>query len=595
MAFLAGAFGSISLSDIVTKLSNQCEKYAQPSTLQKIKFKNGIILGGSTQTSSHKNNHVIQMPAKQGIIVGKLFDSMHHKPIDTHDPKLQFIALNPASLTRNFWGRYVGALYDNQNHQCTLLRDPQGLSTIFYTIQPDGILFSTEISLLYDACDQKPSIDMTYFAEYIINSNQALSTTPFESIKELLPGMSLTIDTHNNITQQQLWNIENLDYTCIKNEEEFEHELLHTLKACTKVWTEDSHGVCVELSGGTDSSALLILLRDILPEHKKLIAINYIDSKNSSSNEIEYAQEVADICNVSLQFIDSQTSSIIDPIPHTWRPNKPNTFLLFYNENKQLIQLLEQQQCTEIMNGQGGDHVFLAPQPKEAIADYWLEHGLRGIKKPLQELTDTYRMPLWELFTTNTKALSYYYRNKHIETKINAPILNLSFMKQIKQQEFYLQPSLKKFYPAKAKHIQNLAHGIIYADRNNRLPGYTFTHPLLSQPVVELGLKIPTYQSFDNNYDRIFFRRAVSRIQKPKALWRRVKGGTTGTMMAQFALHAEEIQQTIMQGMLAKSGMINVQWVEQQLTKTRHGQTDNMWPLLYLLTAQMWLNQWKLT
>lgn len=122
----------------------------------------------------------------------------------------------------------------------------------------------------------------------------------------------------------------------------------------------------------------------------------------------------------------------------------------------------------------------------------------------------------------------------------------------------------------------------------------TITHPLLSQPIVEMGLCIPAYQSFDNGFDRIFFRNTVSRIKKPQALWRTLKGETTSSMAKSFAVQAGEVQDVIMQGYFARNGILNKQWFVQEMAKVRHGQIENLWPIMRILTSQLWLNQWKL-
>lgn len=157
-----------------------------------------------------------------------------------------------------------------------------------------------------------------------------------------------------------------------------------------------------------------------------------------------------------------------------------------------------------------------------------------------------------------------------------------------------MNPQLKNFYPGKKNHIKYVFHAVPYADRNQRVSGFTITHPLLSQPVIELGLKIPTYQSFADGYDRIFFRRSVSRVKRPRALWRTNKGETIGSMTKSFARHASEVHEILLQGRLVKDGLINISWLDEQIGKIRHGHIIHLWPLIHLLTAQLWLNQWKL-
>lgn len=595
MPFLLGAFGAQCNSDHIKKLSRTAELQATEGTLQTIHLEHGILFAGYKPDENYHYDHIIPLPSDQGMLVGKLFDRAQHKPARVTNENVQSIINDPAYMSRSFWGRYVGAFFNKTTKTVTLVRDPQGLSTLFYLIKPDGIIFATELALLYEVLEVKPAIDLHYFGQHLIHTNHALKSTPFEGIEELLPGMALKINAQGQYVHELFWNPSSLSASFIVDEHSLEEELLATFRACTKAWVGDTPGVCVELSGGTDSSGLMLLLHDLLPENKKLMAVNYIDSKTQSSNEIEYAQETADACNAPLYFIDWQTASLLDKLPQNFFPNRPSTLLLFRGIRHQLHELAQQHGCPEIMNGQGGDHVFLAPPPKLALADYWLTRGIRGSTKPLKELCGIYRMPLLALVHENIKAVTRYYRGLRTTVEKNATAhLDKDFAQQLKQQDFYLNAQLKKIYPGKAAHIEAINHAVYYSERNQTRSNICITHPLLSQPVVEIGLKIPIYQSFQDGYDRILFRRAISRIQKTKSLWRRIKGHTTGSMIKQCAHHAHDIRDIILNGKLAACGMINTRWADEHITKMQHGQVENLWPMLHILTSELWFNQWRL-
>lgn len=597
MPFLLGIFGPLSQSSEKDNLFATVTNCANQQTIQVVASKKCLIYSG------HKNNEplfsdpIITLPNDQGFFVGKMFDRENFSPAEFTHSDAHSLINNPKMVMKNWWGRYTGAFYNKEKQRCTLVRDPQGLSTLFYKTTTDGVIFSTDMSLLYDALEEKPSINSAYLAEYVIGNNYALSSTSFNEIQELLPGMGLHIEADGNYSIEQLWDISQLQGSFITNTDEFEHTLLTTLQASLKAWVGNSSGICLELSGGADSSGLMILLRNILPDHKNIIGVNYIDSETPSSNEIVHAQEVADICNAPLHFLDYKNSSLLDPLPSSWRPDKPTTFLMFHKTGQQLHELAKRYNCSEIMNGQGGDHVFLAPQPTESLADYWLDKGLRGISKPMKELSNANRMPWWMLMRNTAGSIATYYGARRSKTQtmnainyFNTETLNYN----ITSDDFYLDKSMTRFYPAKKNHVKALFHAQSYADRNQRMDTRIISHPLLSQPIVELGLQIPTYQSFNNGYDRIFFRNSVSRIQKPNALWRTMKGETTSSMAKSFATHANEVQEIVLQGHFAQNDLLNKQWFVEEMAKIRHGQINNLWPIIKLLTSQRWLNQWKL-
>lgn len=594
MPFLMGIAGPLAQSSQAKRLALLAQQYAQKDSLHSIALDTALMYAGFKHDEENCSDTIVPLADNQGIFVGKLFDRQNCLPATFTSADAEALIHDPKKLLRDWWGRYVGVLHNKTTHRYTLVRDPLGLSTVFYISRPDGIIFSSDLSMLYDVLEEKPSLDLNYFAEYIVGKNYTSPLMPFTGVRELQPGMGLHIQPDGSCSQKPLWDLSKCGGSFITDQNAFEEELLATLQSTLKAWVGQSSGVCLELSGGADSSGVMILLRNILPEHKNIIAVNFIDSKTPSSNEVEHAQEVADMSNAPLYFVDWQDSSLLDPLPSSWRPAKPSTFLLFHKTSQQLHELAQQYGCSEVMNGQGGDHVFLAPQPLNALADYWLDRGFKGIMHPMNELSSANRMS-WLMLTRDTvKSISEYYRGKEVSSPEDISYLESTFHHVQQQEAYHLKESVKTFYPAKKAHVKSLFHAVAFADRNQRMPYRTLTHPLLSQPLVELGLKIPTYQSFNNGFDRIFFRNSVSRIKKPQALWRTMKGETTGSMAKSFAQHASAVHDIILQGRLAQDGLVNKQWLDREMAKIRHGQIENLWPIIHLLTSQLWMSQWKM-
>ncbi len=587
MASIIGTYGPIT-NTLSKKLQTVIATYADHKELC-IQTGNNLLMYGYYKKNIF-TDRIIPLP--NGLLIGKIFDSATHQPATISTPLAAAVTANPRLLLKKIWGQYVAALHNTQTNTLTLVRDPLGLTTLFYTVQSNSIIFSSDLHLLYDLLENKPSLNTEYFAEFLINKNQALPTTPFQEIFELLPGIALTCTAQGTITQELVWDLSACNGTFIRDANALEEELLATLRTTVKAWTADSTGVCIELSGGLDSSSVMLLARDVLPQDTHLIGINYIDSGMNSSNEIEYAQEIANAVNAPLHVIDWQECKLLDRLPTNWRPNKPNTFLLFPHLNTLLYELAQEQGCNTIMNGQGGDHVFLAPAPQEAIADYWLQRGIRGITAPLKELCGTYRMP-WSAMVMHTiKTVLSKQSSANGHEPSMQDIIEPTYLQHLKQLPFYLTKELAQFNPGKRAHIESLAHGIAFADRNQRSPLYSISHPLFSQPLVELALTIPTYQSFGDSFDRIFFRRAVTKLKKTKSVWRHIKGQTTGSMITAFAQNSGTIRDMLHEGTLVKSGIINITWLDAQLLKIRHGQNENLWPVIHALTSQLWLNQW---
>jgi asparagine synthase (glutamine-hydrolysing) len=559
-----------------------------------------VVVFGDTHAPAVGKDYSLVFPQEHGVLTGRIFDSATYKTILQVDTNTAFLfSESPHKILQAYWGTYSGILYNKRNNSCTLIRDPIGLSRLFYTKNEQGIVFANTIAQIYDILEEKPDLNFHYLARYIINIEQASPDTPFNQIYELLPGMGLTIYPDVSTEQNLLWEIDQCKGSYIPRPEETEQELLDTLKKSVGAWTRGETGVAVQLSGGTDSSGLMLILRNVLQNDQPLIGLNFIDSQAPSSNEVEYAQEIAQLCKSPLHFIDMDQGSIAADLPSNWRPCRPNTFLLFNHMDVQTKLLAQQHGCSTIMNGQGGDHVFLAPQPKRALCDAILDKRWRAIPDILHELSTVYRTSWTSLAKQAFVDIKKYYRGtlspfetEQVEQGANISYITSQFIPKTPPSS-YLEPYLQHFLPGKIAHIAALAHAVEYAERDI-LSGITMPHPLLSQPVVELGLKIPTYQTFANGYDRIYFRKAVTKLQKTKALWRNIKGETSSSMVKNLAKSTDYIHDLVTGGRLAKEGVINLEWVEKEIQKIKHGHVDNLWPLLHMIAVNKWLKQWGL-
>ena len=487
MRFMIGYFGND--TSFAQKIENVARTNSASELVAPQKVDHFILYTGVYKQPAQEIDSVLPFEHCNGMLVGKLFTRETYQKINSFDAiQTSEILANPAFLNKKWWGRYAGALYNKAQQKITLTRDPLGLNTIFYMQLPDGIIFASDIALIYDCLETKPAINWNYFADYLIGSQFAPTQTPFDQILELPGGMGLHYTLLGNTELQLLWDIDSIASKPITHEAEFENKLLDTLKACTKAWVADSKTVCVELSGGTDSSAVMILLSDVLREDQKLIAINYIDSKEPSSNEIEYAKEVADLCNATIHYLDWHGASPLDPAEAGWLPNRPTTFSLFKQMNHKFLNILAAEECTAILNGQGGDHVFLAPPPEHSLTDYWVQKGFRGSSQLLQELSGIYRMPYGALLWKNIKAGARYYTGTQVAHEGHSQ----SHAKAVAQKQtklpHYLTGFTKKFLQGKKEHIQGLSHAVLFAERQQKTPSLLYCHPLLSLPVVELGI-----------------------------------------------------------------------------------------------------------
>src|SRR3546814_482815 len=119
----------------------------------------------------------------------------------------------------------------------------------------------------------------------------------------------------------------------------------------------------------------------------------------------------------------------------------------------------------------------------------------------------------------------------------------------------------RRTLPGKAAHIALLARAqksIELYPRSTAAPQIT---PLLSQPIVELCLSIPTWQWVRGGRDRAVARAAVADLLPALIAQRRTKGGPTGFLRRVFNARADDAIRMLVDGRLIAAGVLDPEWL----------------------------------
>src|SRR3546814_517267 len=112
----------------------------------------------------------------------------------------------------------------------------------------------------------------------------------------------------------------------------------------------------------------------------------------------------------------------------------------------------------------------------------------------------------------------------------------------------WLIPPTGDVLPGKAAHIAMVLRAQYSLDAYSERAGLPVIHPLLSQPVIEHCLAIPTWLQCAGGCDRSIARQAFKPDLPAKVIERRGKGSPQGFIYQIFYRFADEIRQRILDG-----------------------------------------------
>lgn len=207
----------------------------------------------------------------------------------------------PEKAVRKFNGMFAFAYYDLRTQTLWFGRDQAGIKP-FYYLHSKGILaFASEIKALFEHPSLTCRPDMHAITTYILK--QRLDRwTPFENVRELLPGTLLKIsgetkeeiiffDLLRDLDVDRILNAESHDYTHLQE------KLDGLIRQSVQSQLVSDVPVAIMCSGGVDSSLLTVYAHQFQPDIVAYVA----DVEGFNSVETERARKVTDSLGIELR------------------------------------------------------------------------------------------------------------------------------------------------------------------------------------------------------------------------------------------------------------------------------------------------------
>jgi asparagine synthase (glutamine-hydrolysing) len=557
---------------------------------------NNIILCYGKLSQNQDLDSIWENPSS--LLIGRAFNREKSKALPINEFK-SFTNMDTHTVLEKIWGKYIYIHNNSLTEQVEVITDSTGqLPFFYYRFLDGGVLFSSNIELIYKVLTRKQEYNWNYICSYLIYGNSSSIETPFKDIYELPPACCLTLN-ERELKITPFWN----PLKSYKNQALQEQDAVSVLKSTLKPWLEPYNNIYVSLSGGLDSSSIVYCLNDCVKMDQNVKAINYFHSQVKTSNESIYARKVCEETGIELIELDISDSLPFDETKkkQPLKPNKPFPAMVSSRWIETIFESISSVGSSSFISGHGSDHIFMRPPSKNSTVDYIIENGIKGYIEKLEGISAFYRDPHVSTLKENLKGLlSYWFSHLPNKRSLKNGLVGVpEWIKPkahntVTKQFFHpIYSSLhKRTLPGKYAQIDLLYEGIasIQVELENQAdPTY---YPFLYQPVTEFALSFPTYNLFKNGYDRYPLRKSVSDVFQTNTVWRRDKSQTTGLFQLGLKRNLEKVLKFCLEGHCVKNGFIE----KEELSKTIHlianGDIKNLWPFLYIASMEMFFNSW---
>lgn len=521
-----------------------------------------------------------------GCVVGYLF----HR----HGKAEPLAALSPADcssilsaagdkLLRDFWGGWVAAVETPSGVR--LLRDPSATFPCYFAELPGAVAFGSDAAVLVEAALVEIDVDWPQLGRHFFNAGTPGEATAMHGIRELLPGFRLEIG--NGIqAQQPCWSPWN---HVGRSSERAIHadRLARTVSHCVHAWAAGRRHLLLSVSGGLDSSIVAASLR----RSGARVTCLTMHSEDPSGDERAYARALCE--HLDLPLIERpyllEGIDITQPLgPQLPRPTDRTQAIPYENTH---LDVAREIGADAFVTGSGGDSVFGYSQSAAPIADRWLSGG--SWAETLVTLRDVCRQTGCSFLDAARQALAIARGPRAYRVQPNPLFLDGALVEDLCRtppEHPWLDAPVDAL-TGKSAHIASILRiqQSFESTRGQFLPDL---NPLMSQPVIEACLAVPSWEWRAGGRDRALAREAFAAELPQLILKRRIKGGPGHFAGQILDLYRSDIRDRLLCGHLAKHRIIDTGSLERTLADQRPIGGDERVRILEFVAAEAWLDSW---
>ncbi len=544
----------------------------------------------------------IVLPAGSGAILGTLFPANLEvsprgwTPVIDENCAEEIVRTQGRHLMNEYWGGYLAFLANRDGTVHHVVRDCSGKLPCYIVAHGDITILTANIEDLDSLALPRFSINARFLAGFIYSAELSQRECALNEVKELLAGESLELKSAR-ATQFSLWDPRAI---CEQNVvEDFgvaARQVRRVTQACVDFWASKYDRIVHQLSGGLDSSVILGCLKT--SAFRPQVTCVHLESSGAGESESAFARLVAGAAGFKLvvQPGYSQHSRYDERIFRLPRAPKPSVAHLGITIESDLRNLIPSQTKAEaIWDGQGGDQLFFQGHSSFGAVDYAYRHGIAGaFAEHVRDAVRLSRSSYWAvlqksirlgLFRSDWQPEDEYHREA---TFLNAEILPANIINYVWQP--WLDSS--DLPPGKRWQIGLLACLI---HRHRPVPGLQYAdhhHPLFSQPLLELCLRIPTYTLLRRGVDRALERTAFRDCVPESIIQRENKGTIAMAFMSKIRESLPFIRDLLLDGVLVQERIIERATLAPYLAANRPMNLRVLWPFLSCIAAEVWARKW---
>ncbi len=531
-----------------------------------------------------------------GVILGKLFvrGSGGSRPAPAELGGLARAWCDDAGrLMEECWGRYVAILRDSRSGAVRVLRDPSaGLPC--YTLRRGAVqLYFSRIEDVLPLCAGPFTIDRSYLVAGLALVREHSARTGLREVTQVLGGECLEM-RGAALSRRFCWDPRRVaGREVIEDPAEAATLLGECVRDVVRAWAGCHRGVLLSLSGGLDSAIMLACLAGT--PGLRLDCFHYYPIE-ADLDERDFARAAARAAGLPLTERPRPAGVSLEPLLDIHPAPEPTNYLYYLEHSRADAALAAERGADAVFIGYGGDQLFYQECAQWAAGEFLHRHGpWSGWLRVLLDAARMDQMSVWRMLGLTLRARFGGRRWSLLqEAGRSRPLLSAAALAEAKRGAHCLHPLLREAHgmaSGKLWHAHQILAPFDFYDPLGAPEDPERAAPLLSQPLMELCLRIPTYVLTAGGWDRSIARRAFHAVLPPQIRNRRHKGGMEAHLRLTVRRNERFLKDLLADGWLVNHGLLDPQRLARALGGAADTATESG-ELIEYAGLEAWLRHW---
>ncbi len=491
-------------------------------------------------------------------------------------------------LLRGGWGGYV--LISHSPQVTAAFRDPSGALDCLTWRRDAARFFASRLTRGLDPLlPSSASIDWAVVAHQLRDPLAVSGASAVRNITAVAAGGLWSAEAGGLGHARQLWRPSEVASAGYKGVIRPADLLRQRVQSCVATLAEPHQRLLGEISGGLDSAivAAALMQADLNRASPQSIRwINYA-TVDLEGDERLYARAVAE--QLGLQLAERVRPELVytkEGLAAVGTDLRVGLTALDPDYDAGLVDQAADHGADALITGQGGDAVFLQMAGAEALADRLRLSGRLDLAELLAH-SRRWRTSIWRTLGVAVGRAACPSRQR------NTPPAYLADRTATGSPPHPWLCDIRGLPAAKAVQIEALVASQNVFGPSQRSRAMTCLHPLLSQPIVELTLSIPSFELTRGGADRALARDAFASWLPAVLRDRRSKGSLQAFYGRAVAASLDVLRPWLLDGVLAQEVLLRINRLEPLLDPDLLIVKDVYVDVLHVAAVEAWVRGWS--